>query len=224
MTEVIIDVFKSAQTERGDASLQQQINRLAIMLEMQDERIRDLCAELEDTKASLARLMLTPAEGGMFPPIPEIERFVAQVFHNPAMAAEKSREGGKTPWSLKIEYWHRAKKQPGINIALYPPRHVLGVLKGKSAPQHIIDTIAKADPEHVMVGLVRRKLQNGGRPYLTDQVAMLMDYNLGIANTKLALLIGKDGCAIFDKFTASNGTKKGKSLCVASHIPNRKIA
>lgn len=198
---------------RNDA-VAQQFTEMRRELHQNAERIQALGSEVADLREVVTRLMLQPAIGGTFPAITEIEKIVVQVFHRDNLT-EANIKAGFTVWSLKIEFWHRNKKQSGIDIALFAPKHVLAILRGKKAPPAIIDRIARLDSSRGLCGIVRRKLTGGGRGYEVTQVAILGDHECGPDQIVMGLFIGDDEIAI-DGFKPANGTKAGRALFVAN--------
>jgi len=212
---VTLNVFKNQEL-----SAQELINnKLFALVDSMDLRIRELCEELEITKANLARLMLTPHEGGMLPNANEIEKICVQVFHRDDISLNE-KKGGRAEWSLKIETWHRGKQQEDIDIALGSAKSRLAILQERKAPELTLDAINAISTCDILVGLIRRKTANAkGRPYVLNQVAFLGGHEHGMAHARLSLLIGERMIKLPPFRTASKG-RKGSAIWFTTCFPN----
>jgi hypothetical protein len=174
-----------------------------------NQRIMDLALQVGLLQETVDRLMQQPAIGGTFAPLAEIEKLQVQIFHTETLTTNQKR-GGLTHWSLKIETWHRAARQPGIDIALIAPAEFLSNLQKRRAPDEIIKLAELMHP-YTLGGIVRRKLINGGREYMPSQCVILLGHLLGMEHVELVLLIG-DQQQLITGFTAAKGSKRGSAL------------
>jgi hypothetical protein len=194
----------------------EQRRNLAVM----QVRISDLSDQVQSLQEVISGLLMTPAVAGAFPPLVEIEKIQAQVFHTPDLSREK-RKGGATEWSLRFEYWHRGRQKEPINVALLPPEMFRNRLAERRAPAQIMEKaelMLAEEKDQSLGGPVRRKLVNGGRAYCADQIALMLGHLKGMEDVWVGLTIGDEAITI-SGFRPSNGTKLGKSLWFAVWKP-----
>jgi len=170
-----------------------------------NHRLQAMSEQIAQQEILIRNLMLEPAVAGTFPAVAEIQNMQVQIWHRPDLTS-KEKMGGRTPWSLKFEYWHRERKQPVVNVALLPKDKLLRVLTTVDAPASYRDFANDMSPG-MLGGVVRHKAIVAGRPYKADQIAFISGHEISMEEVVVVLLVA-DQQIRFDNFGLAGGESK----------------
>ena len=202
-----VDELIAAMQDRVAEEVASRLEHVTIRLAEQDAKIADQDAKIAELSGIIQGLVRLPHVIGMFPDPHEIEKMQVQVFQQESLTTEQ-RKAGHTEWSLGVEYWSGGKRLPRINIALMEPKKFVRAVTRLKDASPKMQEFTRVRIDNDMVGIVRRKLQDGGRGYVADQFAILFDRTTD--DPTVAIFVG-DACFVFSQFQPGKGTKDGKA-------------
>jgi hypothetical protein len=209
----------------GLSSLETIISEQRKQIAVQQQHIALLTAQTTNQQMSMERLQSDVARllacvdmrphliGGRLPALSEITQLKVQIFHTPDLSSDERK--AKTEWSLRLTVWvNGARAVEEIKgVPLYPGREFVqkvanldGDVPDKT--KDLAQASADHDPDDLLIGMLRAKTRRKGRPYIADQVCLLLDH---LSDRPMVGISIGDEDVEFRNFRPAAGTKRGRA-------------
>jgi hypothetical protein len=199
------------------AELRQQLNRV----KTDCAGLRQDLHELREPKATATPETFVPT--GDIPPRSALSRVWCQIWHDKDITPAQRKN--KTEWWLRLEVFVGSKKEV-YDLTLFTPSNFIKHHERRAEhmtalTKELIDASFQDDTHKgQLCGMVRAKPPGKGRPWSSNQIAILYGH---LSNNPQVILLVEDEAIIFDQFEELRGKGSkwfGKWSADAADVPS----